>query len=87
MYPILRHNIRINSLSIINHSAHINSNEPTPAMTPSTILTSLAILSEMHVEMVIVVPLSQSCIMKTKTALLALQTLAIIQKFDDGRRS
>ena len=56
-------------------------------MTPSTILTGLAILSEMHVEMVIVVSLSQSRIMKTKTALFALQTLAIIQKFDDARRS
>jgi len=56
-------------------------------MTSSTILAGLAILSEMHVEMVIVVPLSQCCIMKTKAALLALQTLAIIQKFDNARRS
>ena len=47
-------------------------------MTSSSILTGLAILPEMHVEMVIVIFLSESRIRETETALLALQTLAII---------
>jgi hypothetical protein len=63
----------------MEYDTHINSNEPTPAMTSSTILASLAILSEMHVEMVIVILLSQNPIREAETALFALQTLTIIE--------